>query len=164
VEEKASKMDPNPLKDPSQRQAAVKLFRDTLFEVFSGVLNEHGVTDEQKVRAMLDDIQHQKAVRFAQCMEKKMPKAEAAPTEKKEETQPKGQPTPDLSMADSEPSHEAAPASEGTTEQAPKEPEAKPEHQDQKADKHSDKDSDSDEDDDDDDDDDEDDDSEKSEK
>lgn len=77
VEEKAQKMDPNPLKDPSQRQAAVKIFRDTLFEVFSGVMKQHGVTDDQQIRAMLDDIQHQKAVRFAQCMDKNFPKQAA---------------------------------------------------------------------------------------
>lgn len=74
VEEKASKMDPNPLKDPSQRQAAVKIFRETLLEIFSGVLKQHGVNDDQKIAQILDDVQHQKAVRFAQCMEKNMPR------------------------------------------------------------------------------------------
>ncbi len=72
VEEKASKMDPNPLKDPSQRQAAVKIFRETLLEIFSGVMKSHGVNDDQKISQILDDVQHQKAVRFAQCMEKNM--------------------------------------------------------------------------------------------
>ena len=74
VEEKAAKMDPNPLKDPSQRQQAVKIFRDTLFEVFAGVLRQHGVTDDAQIKSMLEDIQHQKAVRFAQCMDKNFPK------------------------------------------------------------------------------------------
>lgn len=70
VEEKASKITPNPLKDPQQRQTAVKIFRETLFEVFSSVLKNHGVKDDSQIQAMLDDIQQQKAKRFAQCMEK----------------------------------------------------------------------------------------------
>ncbi len=69
VEAKAEKITPNPLKDPQQRQAAVKIFRDTLLENFSAVMNVHGVKDEKKIQSMLDDIQQQKAKRFAQCME-----------------------------------------------------------------------------------------------
>ncbi len=70
VEKKAETMTPNPLKDPQQRQFAVKLFRDTLFEVFSDVLAENGITDKTKIQPMLDDIQQQKAKKFAMCMEK----------------------------------------------------------------------------------------------
>lgn len=70
VEEKASSMNPNPLKDPQQRQAAVKLFRETLLQVFSDALTENGITDASKFQAMLDDIQQQKAKKFAMCMEK----------------------------------------------------------------------------------------------
>lgn len=70
VEAKANKQTPNPLKDPQQRQAAVKLFRDTLLENFTAVLKAHGVTDEKQIQLMLDDIQQQKAKRFARCMEK----------------------------------------------------------------------------------------------
>lgn len=72
VEDKAAKLSPNPLKDrsPEQRQAAVKIFREALFDIFSGVMKAHGVTDEKQVQAMLADIQQQKAKNFAQCMEK----------------------------------------------------------------------------------------------
>jgi hypothetical protein len=70
VEEKASAMNPNPLKDPQQRQAAVKLFRETLLQVFTDALKENGITDTSKFQAMLDDIQQQKAKKFAMCMEK----------------------------------------------------------------------------------------------
>lgn len=69
IEAEAGKMDPNPLKDPQQRQVAVKLFRDTLFKNFATVLKEHGVHDEKKIQAMLDDVHQQKARRFARCME-----------------------------------------------------------------------------------------------
>lgn len=70
VEQKASAMTPNPLKDPKERQAAVKLFRETLLDVFSSAMKENGITDSSQFQAMLDDIQQQKAKKFAMCMEK----------------------------------------------------------------------------------------------
>lgn len=70
VEKKAAEMDPNPLKDPQARLAAVKLFRSTLLQLFSEVMEENGVTDEKQIQAMLDGIQLQKAQRFAKCMQK----------------------------------------------------------------------------------------------
>lgn len=69
VDEQASKMDPNPLKDSSQKQVAVKIFRETLFQVFSGVLKANGITDDQKIQSMLGEVQQLKTKRFAQCME-----------------------------------------------------------------------------------------------
>jgi len=70
VEEKAAKLESNPLKDPQQRQAAVKIFRDTLFENFAAVLKAHGVKDDKQIQEMLDNVQQQKAQRFAKCMQK----------------------------------------------------------------------------------------------
>ncbi len=70
VEEKAAAMHPNPLKDPQQRQAAVKLFRETLLQVFSDAMKDNGMQDASQFQAMLDDIQQQKAKKFAMCMEK----------------------------------------------------------------------------------------------
>lgn len=72
VDEKASKMDPNPMEDPNQRKAAVKIFREVLFQVFSEVLYSHGVTDTDKIRNMLDTIQQLKAEKF--CLSMKAPK------------------------------------------------------------------------------------------
>lgn len=69
IDEQASKMDPNPLKDPSQKQVAVKIFRESLLQVFSSVLIANGVTDNQKIQSMLGDIQQLKTKRFAQCIE-----------------------------------------------------------------------------------------------
>lgn len=78
VEAKAAKMSVNPLNDPQQRQEAVKLFRETLLEAFSSVMQAHGINDEQQIRSMLDDIQKQKAQRFAKCMrEQKLPPTSA---------------------------------------------------------------------------------------
>lgn len=69
VDEQASKMTPNPLKDPSQKQVAVKIFRESLYQVFSGVLKANGISDDQKINLMLGEIQQLKTKRFAQCME-----------------------------------------------------------------------------------------------
>ncbi|MFN4173564.1 MAG: hypothetical protein ACK4HV_00465 [Parachlamydiaceae bacterium] len=70
VEEKASKIDPNPLKDPSQRLQAVKIFRETLYEVFAGVLKKHNITDDNQIQQMLKDVNDQKTTRFTQCAAK----------------------------------------------------------------------------------------------
>lgn len=70
VEDKASKINPNPLKDPQQRQAAVKLFRETLIDLFSSTMKANGVSDDKQIQDMLNDIQQQKAKRFAMCMQK----------------------------------------------------------------------------------------------
>lgn len=74
VEQKASKMSPNPLKDAQQRQVAVKLFRETLYENFATVMMENGVEDPKLIQQLLDDIQKRKAQRFARCMEKERTK------------------------------------------------------------------------------------------
>lgn len=79
VENKASQMNPNPLKDPQYRQEAVKLFRDTLLETFSTVLKANGVTDDTQIKKMLDDIQQQKAKRFAMCLEKHKDESQKKP-------------------------------------------------------------------------------------
>lgn len=68
VEDKASKITPNPLKDPQQRQVAVKIFRDTLLSIFSDVLKKNGITDDKQIQQMLDDIQQEKARKFTDCL------------------------------------------------------------------------------------------------
>lgn len=70
VEAKAEKMTTNPLKDPNQRQVAVKIFKETLYETASQVLKANGITDDKQIQDMVDDIQHQKARQFAKCIEK----------------------------------------------------------------------------------------------
>ena len=63
-------MNPNPLKDAQQRQAAVKLFRETLIDLFSSTMKANGISNDQQIQEMLNDIQQQKAKRFAMCMQK----------------------------------------------------------------------------------------------
>jgi hypothetical protein len=70
VEKKASQMDPNPFKDLSQRDAAIKLFRETLYEVFTGVLKEQGIADEDKINTYLEDIREAKGKLFVECIRK----------------------------------------------------------------------------------------------
>ncbi len=72
VEEKASKLQPNPLKEktPESRNATVKIFRETILEIFGNVMKDHGITDDRQIQQMLVDIQQQKAKNFAKCMEK----------------------------------------------------------------------------------------------
>lgn len=84
VESKASQMDPNPLKDPQARQAAVKLFRETLLQVFSDVMKAHGVNDDKQIQSMLDDVQQQKAQRFAKCMQKQAPQSSTPDSDNKD--------------------------------------------------------------------------------
>jgi hypothetical protein len=88
VEEKASKMNPNPLKDPQRRHEAVKIFRETLFETFAGVMKDNGITDETQIHAMLDDVQQQKAKRFAQCMERQRAQTPQKPVETPKPAEP----------------------------------------------------------------------------
>lgn len=72
VEEKASKLTPNPFKDrdPRQRQVGVKLFRDTLLQIMTEVFNENGITDQKQIQDMLDNINQEKAKNFRDCIEK----------------------------------------------------------------------------------------------
>ncbi len=84
VQEKAEKMEPNPLKTPDQRKETVKLFRETLLAQFTEVMTAHGVTDPDKTKDILDDIQLQKARRAIECR-KAMHKQPPAPQEEDEE-------------------------------------------------------------------------------
>lgn len=77
VEDKAAKMNPNPLKDATKQADAVKIFRETLFDNFASVLRSHGVNDDKKIQEMLDDVQAQKAKRFSECFPQ--PSGETAP-------------------------------------------------------------------------------------
>jgi hypothetical protein len=72
VDEKAAKLNPNPLKDrtPESRHETVRIFRETILEVFGSALKAHGITDDKQIQSMLADIQQQKAKNFAKCMEK----------------------------------------------------------------------------------------------
>ena len=70
VESRAKAMNPNPLKSPEYREQSITIFRETLLEIFTEVMNKNGITDKEQIFTMLDEMQRLKAKRFAQCMEK----------------------------------------------------------------------------------------------
>lgn len=70
VEEKAAKVEPNPFKDLSQRDLAIRIYRETLYEVFAKVLKAHGVTNEDQIQTLLDEMQTAKSKLFIECIRK----------------------------------------------------------------------------------------------
>lgn len=70
IEEKAAQLNPNPLNDPTQIAVTFKLFRQSLLEVFGGVMAGHGVSDAPRIAAMLKYIQDLKRQRFQSCLDK----------------------------------------------------------------------------------------------
>lgn len=70
VDEKAEKENPNPFKDLSQRDQAIKIYQETLFEVFANVLKAHGVNDEHEIHQLLDEVRANKSRMFIECIRK----------------------------------------------------------------------------------------------
>lgn len=73
VEVKASEMNPNPFSDLAYRNTAIKLFRETLYEVFAKVLKAHQITDENQIQHILEDMQAAKGKLFVECIKKEYP-------------------------------------------------------------------------------------------
>lgn len=94
VEKKASKMNPNPFIDLSQRDQGLKIYRETLYEVFSKVLKEHGVADEVTVQGLLEDIRETKSKLFIECIRKQQTTSNTPSTPS---TSPTENEAPDLS-------------------------------------------------------------------
>ena len=70
VEDKAAKLEPNPFKDLSQRDLAIKIYRETLYEVFAKVLKAHGVKNDDQIQALLEEMQAAKSKLFIECIRK----------------------------------------------------------------------------------------------
>ncbi len=68
VEEKAVKWDPNPFSDLSQRDLAIKIYNETLYEVFAKVLKAHGIGNEAQIQTLLDKIRELKSKLFIECI------------------------------------------------------------------------------------------------
>lgn len=68
MKKKASKLRPNPLEDLSQRDVGLKIYRETLYEVFSQTLKAHGISDEDKIQNLLDEIRETKSKLFLECV------------------------------------------------------------------------------------------------
>jgi hypothetical protein len=80
LESRASKMSQNPLQDAQQRQTAIKLFRETLYDSFAEVMKAHGIDDAEKIQQMLDDIQMRKARAFGRCFKAQAPSTGRSPS------------------------------------------------------------------------------------
>ncbi|MFI0435193.1 MAG: hypothetical protein ACH350_05635 [Parachlamydiaceae bacterium] len=74
VEDKSAKVSPNPFKNLSQRDLAIKIYRETLYEVFAKVLKAHGVKNEDQIQTLLDDLQEARSKLFIECI-RKQPKS-----------------------------------------------------------------------------------------
>jgi hypothetical protein len=78
VKDKASKLDPNPLHDLNQRDVAIKIYRESLFQGFAKVLRAHGITDDEKIQALLDELQRSKSQLFVDCIRRENPEAKSS--------------------------------------------------------------------------------------
>lgn len=81
VDQKAAQYQPNPFKELSQRDQAIKIYQETVFEVFANVLKEHGIKDENQIRSLLEEIRLIKSKIFIDCISKqpRSSKASARP-------------------------------------------------------------------------------------
>lgn len=70
VEDKAAKLDQDPFKDLSQRDLAIKIYRETLYEVFAKVLKAHGMKNEDQIQSLLDEMNDAKSKLFIECIRK----------------------------------------------------------------------------------------------
>jgi hypothetical protein len=75
VEEKSSKIEPHPFKNLSQRELAIRIYRETLYEVFAGVLKAHGITSEDQIQSLLDELQEARSKLFIECIRKQHKKS-----------------------------------------------------------------------------------------
>ncbi len=73
VEEKSAKVEPNPFKNLSHRDLAIRIYRETLYEVFAKVLKSHGVTNEDQIQSLLDELQEARSKLFIECIRKQQP-------------------------------------------------------------------------------------------
>jgi hypothetical protein len=69
-EEKVAKLGHNFSHNLSQRDLAQKIYRETLFEIFANVLRAHGVTDENQIQSLLDQLQDARSNLFIECIRK----------------------------------------------------------------------------------------------
>lgn len=70
VEEKAEKLESNPFKDLNHRDVAVKIYNETLYEVFAEVLKSHGITNDDQIQAFLEKVKGEKSKLFIECIRK----------------------------------------------------------------------------------------------
>lgn len=70
VEEKSAQVEPNPFKNLSHRDLAIKIYRETLYQVFAKVLKANGITNEDQIQTLLDELQEARSKLFIECIRK----------------------------------------------------------------------------------------------
>lgn len=68
VRDKASRMHRNPLQDPFQKDVAVDILRQTLYDAFVEVLKIHNITNESDIKDMFNYIQERQPEYLRRCM------------------------------------------------------------------------------------------------
>ncbi len=67
VKDKASRLSPNPLQDPYNKDVAVQILHDALYSLFVDVLRIHNITNESDIKNMFDYILSRKPEALQQC-------------------------------------------------------------------------------------------------
>jgi len=70
IEEKTTKLEPNPIQNLSQRDQAIRIYRETLYEVFASVLKAHGINDDDQIQKLLDELGEARSKLFIECIRK----------------------------------------------------------------------------------------------
>lgn len=68
LESRSEKLTENASNIASQREAVSKIYHESLYEVFSKVMNENGVTDSHRIQQMLDELQDTRSQLFLECI------------------------------------------------------------------------------------------------
>ena len=68
--QKLSKSETGDSEELGHRELELKNFRDALYGVFSQVLKQHGITEEDKIQLLLEEIRTLKGQLFVDCIRK----------------------------------------------------------------------------------------------
>jgi hypothetical protein len=70
AEQKASKLNPNPFNDLSQRDLSNKIYNETLYEAFAEALKAHGITKDDQIQTLLNKMRETQSKLFIECIRK----------------------------------------------------------------------------------------------
>lgn len=68
VEQRAADLDPNPFKDPTQREKAIQIYQEVLHDMLAQALKSHEAGAEEQVDLYLQEIRKVKSQLFVQCI------------------------------------------------------------------------------------------------
>lgn len=74
IEEKSANVGKNSSKNLSQRDLANKIYRETLYEVFAKVLKDNGITNDDQIQTLLEELGEARSKLFIECI-RKQPKS-----------------------------------------------------------------------------------------